>query len=185
LGDPESPCQPLYAGQHTRQAAVNAPPPGAVGPLGDWAGRLTVFGAELAYVGLAAYLAWITFAAQAGQTPGVSGTVAGATGALAAAFGVGYATVLGVEASDAATRSFATGEAPSKIQRALRRINGAFSLNSLLGLGVLLYMTSGALLGIAYVTKSGQSPAVVRTIAIAFGGYVISFIGMAYKQYGR
>jgi len=33
------------------------------GPITDWAGRLTLMGAEAAYVGLAVYLSWITFAA--------------------------------------------------------------------------------------------------------------------------
>jgi len=163
---------------------MSAQPSAGVGPLGDWAGRLTLLGAELVYLGLAAYLAWITFSAHGGQTPGVSGTVSGVTGALAAAFGVGYATVLGVEAGRGPA-AFVAEQAPSKLAKALRRINAVFSLKSLLGLGVVLYLISGALLGIAYLIKSGQSPAVVRTIAIAFGGYVISYIGLAYKQYGR
>jgi hypothetical protein len=46
-------------------------------------------------------------------------------------------------------------------------------------------MLASMLLGVAYVTNSGESPAVVRTIAVAFGGYVISFVGLAYKGYGK
>jgi hypothetical protein len=69
------------------------------GPITDWAGRLTLMGSEVAYVGLAAYLAWITFAAEAHRAPSVSATVSGATGALAAAFGVAYATVIDAEAA--------------------------------------------------------------------------------------
>lgn len=153
-----------------------------IGPLGDWTGRLTLLGAELVYFGLAVYLTWITFTAQGTTTPAVSGAVSGATGALAAAFGVGYAAVLGVEASDgSATREY-QGFA-QRIAPALNWLGAVLSLKSLLGFGVVLYMVSGGLLGITYLAHSDQSPAVVHTIAIAFGGYVISYIGLVYKQY--
>jgi hypothetical protein len=152
------------------------------GPITDWAGRLTLMGAEVAYVGLAVYLAWITFAAQAHQAPAVSATVSGATGALAAAFGVAYATVVDSEAAH--SRAAAVGlVAESKLSAFLNAMGRALSLKHLLGAGVLLYMLASMLLGVAYVTNSGESPAVVRTIAVAFGGYVISFVGLAYKGY--
>jgi hypothetical protein len=154
------------------------------GPITDWAGRLTLMGAEAAYVGLAVYLSWITFAAQAHEVPSVSATVSGATGALAAAFGVGYATV--VDAGAAGSRAAAVGLAEeSKLGALARAIGRALSLEHLLGAGVLLYMLASMLLGVAYVTNSAESPAVVRTIAVAFGGYVISFVGLAYKGYGK
>lgn len=153
------------------------------GPITDWAGRLTLMGAEVAYVGLAVYLAWITFGAQAHQAPSVSATVSGATGALAAAFGVGYATV--VDADAARSRAAVGLVAESRLSAFANAIGRALSLKHLLGAGVLLYMLASMLLGVAYVTNSAESPAVVRTIAVAFGGYVISFVGLAYRGYGK
>jgi hypothetical protein len=141
-------------------------------------------GAEVAYAGLAVYLAWITFEAQSHHAPSVSATVSGATGALAAAFGVGYAAVVDAEAA----RVKAVGAAfvaRSKLSAFAAAIGNALSIRRLLGAGVLLYMLSSMLLGVGYVTNSAESPAVVRTIAVAFGGYVISFVGLAYKGYGK
>ena len=154
------------------------------GPITDWAGRLTLMGAEAAYVGLAVYLAWITFEAQAHQAPSVSATVSGTTGALAAAFGVGYATVVDAEAAHSRTAPVGL-VAESKLSAFANAIGRALSIKHLLGAGVLLYMLASMLLGVAYVTNSAESPAVVRTIAVAFGGYVISFVGLAYKGYGK
>ncbi|HWB21772.1 MAG TPA: hypothetical protein VG652_02670 [Gaiellaceae bacterium] len=153
------------------------------GPLTDWAGRLTLMGAEAAYVGLAVYLAWITFDAQAGQAPVVPGAIAGATAALATAFGVGYATVIDKQAEQAGMSTFAASPAPSALGRLLEKIGNALSIKRLLGVGVIVYMLASMLLGVAYVTNSAEAPAVVRTISVAFGGYVISFIGLAYKGY--
>jgi hypothetical protein len=161
---------------------MNSPAGRQPGPITDWAGRLTLMGAEVAYVGLAVYLAWITFGADANHAPSVSATVSGATGALAAAFGVGYATV--VDAQAAQSKSLVDrGVAQSRLGATVAAIGRALSLRNLLGAGVLLYMLASMLLGVAYVTNSGESPAVVRTIAVAFGGYVISFVGLAYKGY--
>lgn len=163
---------------------MNSPAGRQPGPITDWAGRSTLMGAEAAYVGLAVYLAWITFEAQSHQAPSVSATVSGATGALAAAFGVGYATV--VDAQAAAGRRAAVGLiGQSKLSTLAGAIKNALSIRRLLGAGVLLYLLASMLLGVAYVTNSSESPAIVRTIAVAFGGYVISFVGLAYKGYRR
>jgi hypothetical protein len=141
-------------------------------------------GAEAAYVGLAVYLAWITFEAQAHHAPSVSATVSGATGALAAVFGVGYATVVDAEAAHGKGAA-APFVAQGKLSVLANAIGNALSIKRLVGAGVLLYMLASMLLGVAYVTNSAESPAVVRTIAVAFGGYVISFIGLAYKGYAK
>jgi hypothetical protein len=162
---------------------MNSPAGRQPGPITDWAGRLTLMGAEAAYVGLAVYLAWITFEAQSHQAPSVSATVSGATGALAAAFGVGYATVVDAQAADGRRVAGLIGE--SRLGSLAGAIGNALSIRRLLGVGVLLYLLASMLLGVAYVTNSSESPAVVRTIAVAFGGYVISFVGLAYKGYRR
>jgi hypothetical protein len=149
------------------------------GPLTDWAGRLTLMGAEAAYVALAVYLAWITFDAPDGLAPEVPDTIAAAAGALATAFGVGYATVIDKQAAHIDAAALVPRPKPGM----LAAIGNALSIRRLLGVGVILYMVASMLLGVAYVTNSAESPAVVRTIAVAFGGYVIGFIGLAYKGY--
>ena len=138
----------------------------------DWAGRLTLAGAELAYLGVTVYLMWITWHASSGQPPHVSDGVVGVAGALAAAFGIGYASLLGVTPQQ--TRG--EGTTPSWFDR-------TFTLNNLLGAGVFAYMIVGAALGITYIGNQSESPGVVKTIAVAFGGYVIAYIGQVYKNY--
>src|SRR5262245_62980699 len=61
-------------------------------------------------------------------------------------------------------------------------INKVLTQNNLLGAGVLSYMAAGAALGVTYLANQNESPGIVKTIAVAFGGYVIAYIGTAYKN---
>jgi hypothetical protein len=54
-----------------------------------------------------------------------------------------------------------------------------------LGAGVILYMVAGVLLGGTYVVREVESPGVVKAIAVAFGGYVIAYVGKAYSDWAR
>jgi len=147
----------------------------------DWAGRLSLVGAELLYLGLALYLSWITWDSASGAVPGVSGGIAGTTAALATAFGVGYASLLGV------AQQGTPYAAPARVTglRALWHwlINKVLTQNNLLGAGVFSYMAAGAALGVTYLANQNESPGIVKTIAVAFGGYVIAYIGTAYKNW--
>jgi hypothetical protein len=48
--------------------------------------------------------------------------------------------------------------------------------------GVFVYMAVGAACGLTYLANVGETPGLLRTVAVAFGGYVIAYIGAAYKQ---
>ena len=150
-----------------------------VTPVSDWAGRLTLAGAELAYIALVVYLVRETWHSPPGKVPSVSDAVAATTAALATAFAIGYASVLGVPPADETTR----GLDATKPVRFLHWLYSQFSLRNLLGLGVFMYMAAGAALGLTYLANTKESPGVVKTIAVAFGGYVIAYIGKAYKDY--
>lgn len=150
-------------------------------PVSDWAGRLTLIGAEVTYLGLAAYLTWLTWTAKQGTVPGVSGAVAGVAGALAAVFGVGYAALLGV--TPAQTEAFAAVAGRGTVRTFFAWLDHVLTLNNLLGAGVFSYMAAGAALGTTYVLNPSESPGIVQTIAVAFGGYVIAYLGLVYKNY--
>ena len=137
-------------------------------------------GAELTYLGVVAYLAWITWNARAGTTPPVSAGIVGVAGALAAVFAIGYASLLGVPGPAPAAR--ATGQGP--VRSVLAWLNSVLTQNNLLGVGVFAYMAAGAALGITYIAHQSESPGIVKTIAVAFGGYVVAYIGRVYKDYG-
>lgn len=148
-------------------------------PVSDWAGRLTVLGAELAYLALVTYLVRTTWHSPDGKVPDVSDVVAGTTAALATAFAIGYASVLGVPPADE-RRAGLDGTKPVRF---LRWLWSQFNLRNLLAFGVFMYMAAGAALGLAYLANPKETPNVVKTIAVAFGGYAIAYIGKAYKDY--
>ena len=150
-------------------------------PISDWAGRLTVVGAEVAYIGVASYLVWVTWDASSGTTPSVSDGVAGVAGALATAFGIGYAALLGISGDGAA---FAPPEGVQGFRKFLAWLNHVLTLDNLLGAGVFAYMAVGAALGATYLWNQSESPGIVKTIAVAFGGYVIAYLGTVYRNYG-
>jgi hypothetical protein len=143
----------------------------------DWAGRLTLLGAELLYLGLVIYLAKITWESAANTVPSVSAGIAGTTAALATAFGVGYASLLGVPPSGQLWRAPEV-EWWRKVWHWVTAV--LLTQNNLLGAGVFLYMGAGATLGVTYLWNQSESPGIVKTIAVAFGGYVIAYIGTAY-----
>ena len=150
-------------------------------PVSDWAGRLTLVGAELAYLAVAGYLVWVTWDAKAGTVPGVSGAIAGTAAALATTFGLGYASILGVPASGGDT--FAAPANAGPLRKMLAWLDHVLTLNNLLGAGVFAYMAAGAGLGATYIFNQTESPGVVKAIAVAFGGYVIAYIGLVYKNW--
>jgi hypothetical protein len=155
------------------------PPAGPTRPVSDWAGRLTLFGAELAYIALVAYLVRTTWHSPQGKVPDVSDAVAGTTAALATAFAIGYASVLGVPPAGEQIQGL-NATAPVRF---LRWLYSHFNLRNLLGLGVFMYMAAGAALGLTYLANIKEAPGIVKTISVAFGGYVIAYIGKAYKDY--
>jgi hypothetical protein len=149
-------------------------------PISDWAGRLTLLGAEIAYIGVVAYLVWVTWDASTGTPPSISEGIVGVAGALATAFGIGYAAVLGVTANGV---TFAAPSGAGRLRTFLAWLNHVVTLNNLLGAGVFAYMAAGAALGVTYLWNQSESPGIVKTIAVAFGGYVIAYLGIVYRNY--
>jgi hypothetical protein len=134
---------------------------------------LTLLGSEVAFAGLFAYVMYETWDATAGTAPSISGPVQGAAGALAVALAAGYAGELGTAASAGI----------SALSRATWRDLTTGEL--ILFLGVFVYMAVGAACGITYLAHTEETPGLLKTVAVAFGGYVIAYIGAAYKQLGR
>jgi hypothetical protein len=149
-------------------------------PVSDWAGKLTLIGAELTYAALVVYLVRTTRNSPEGKVPDISDAVAGTTAALAAVFGIAFASVLGVPP---AAPPDTPGLTATKPVRFFRWLGSQFNLRNLLALGVAVYLLAGAALGATYLKYNKEAPGVVKTIAIAFGGYVIAYIGKAYKDY--
>jgi hypothetical protein len=130
---------------------------------------VTLFASEIAFAGLFAYVIYETWEAKSGKPPDISNPVEGAAAALAVALAAGYAGALGVQ--------------PQPGTRAIAWFSKWPSLTDvLLFLGVFLYMFVGAACGLTYLANVEEAPGLLKTVAIAFGGYVIAYIGAAYRQ---
>jgi hypothetical protein len=130
----------------------------------------TLFASEIAFAGLFAYILFQTWDATSGQEPEISTPVASAAGALAVALAAGYAGALGMT--------------PTPGVHAMQWFNkkNLFSTEALVLIGVFLYMAIGAACGLTYLAKVEEAPGIVKTVAVAFGGYAIAYIGAAYRQ---
>jgi hypothetical protein len=146
-------------------------------PLRTAVRGLTLLGALLAYGALAGYVLWETWAAS--TAPTISNVQGAALGALAVALGAGYASILGVPPKTGGTRITGTGW--EKVKAWLRIV---LLERTLLGAGVILYMLAGGAMCLTYAFNEAQTPSIVKTVAVAFGGYVIAYIGAAYERFG-
>jgi hypothetical protein len=142
--------------------------------LGAAIGLVLVVGAEFMYLALVIYLVVATFQSEHLKQATINGAVVGATGALAGIFGTAFAALLGV---DVGPRELAGKDT------LWLKVRSMFTLNNVLGAGVILYMVAGVLLGGTYVIREVESPGVVKAVAVAFGGYVIAYVGKAYSDW--
>jgi hypothetical protein len=135
---------------------------------------VTLIAVEAAFLALVFSFVWRTFAAKSGSPPNLADVQVSAAGALAVALGAGYAVTLGVPPSDAGF--------PEKDKELPDLIKEVFTERLWLSVGVFAYMIAGFAACVAYGMNEAETPSVLRTIAVGFGGYVIAYIGMAYRQ---
>jgi hypothetical protein len=132
---------------------------------------LTLAAAEIAFVALVVRVIVVTWQAEAGTPPDLPGVQVDGLAALAVVLGVGYALVLGVPTPNAAQRQGVWAE--------LKQVVGE---EALLFIGVILYMLAGFAISVTYALNEAETPEVLKTITIAFGGYVLAYISAAYQQ---
>jgi hypothetical protein len=149
---------------------ANPPPDPTREKLAALVRAVTLAGAEVAFAGLFAYIIYLTWDASAQQPPSISGPIQGAAAALAVALAAGYAAALGMQPASGSTAF------------AWIREGGLKTSDFWLFLGVLLYMAVGAACGLTYLANVDETPSLLKTVSIAFGGYVIAYLGTAYKQ---
>ncbi len=131
---------------------------------------LTLAAAELTFVGLVILFLVRTWEAKAGIPPTLSSVETSALGGLAVLLGGGYGVVLGAQGS-VGPQDLAGGA-----------VKKAIGERTLLFAGVIFYMFAGFAICVTYGLNEAETPAVLRTIAIAFAGYVVAYISTAYQQ---
>lgn len=138
--------------------------------------NVTVLAALVAYAGLAVYVVWQTWQAASGTPAEVPGVQSAALGALAVALGAGYAVILGVPPKEEEEIR------ASGFRRFWKWITAGGTGTVLLGLGALLYLVVGIVISATYAFNEAETPTVLSTIAVGFGGYVIAYLGAAYSK---
>lgn len=138
---------------------------------------LTLAAAELAFVGLTAIFVIETWAAKAGETPDLSAVQGSALAGLAVLLGGGFGVVLGAQG-----KGGAKALAPAPNESVAQAVKKAVGERTVLFAGVIIYMFAGFLICVTYALNEAQTPSILKTIAIAFAGYVVAFVSTAYQQ---
>lgn len=166
------------------------PPPPAVDPseLHDdpfktAVQNLTLLVALIAYVGLALYIVKQTWDARGRNAPTVPDVQSAALAALAVALGAGYAVILGVPPKTA--RELGITRRNDGLRNFWKWLTGASTGTWLLGLGALAYLLVGIVIATTYAFNEQETPKILSTIAVGFGGYVIAYIGAAYQKLAK
>jgi hypothetical protein len=139
--------------------------------LANFVKAMTLFVAEVAFLGLVISFVWRTATAKTGMPPDLPDVQVSAAGALAIVLGGGYALTLGVPSSEALVKNGVVATVGSLLSEKLW-----------LSLGVVFYLAAGIAACITYGLSEAETPGILKTIAVGFGGYVIAYIGMAYRQ---
>jgi hypothetical protein len=154
---------------------------------------ILLYAAIFTFVGFYAYFIVKISTASGGAPPTFDATMVSAAAALAGVLGSAFAVVIGVPTDPNSTNDqlrTAMDEAetgPRTTQRvvALRRV---LSLEPShvekpswpLTVGIWAYATVGAAVAVTYFLNQDETPDALRTLAVAFGGYVIALVTMAY-----
>src|SRR3954464_14149418 len=138
---------------------------------------LTLAAAEIAFVGLTAIFVFETWAADGGTAPDLSAVQGSALAGLAVLLGGGFGVVLGAQG-----KGGAKALAPDDDVTVAQAVKKAGGERTLLFAGVILYMFAGLVICATYALNEAETPSILRTIAVAFAGYVVAFISTAYQQ---
>jgi hypothetical protein len=138
---------------------------------------LTLAAAELAFVGLTVIFVIETWTAKGGTTPDLSAVQGSALAGLAVLLGGGFGVVLGAQG-----KGGAKALAPDANQTVAQAVKKAVGERMLLFAGVIIYMFAGFVICVTYALNEAETPSILKTIAIAFAGYVVAFVSTAYQQ---
>lgn len=130
---------------------------------------ITLGTAEIAFVALVASFVIQTWKAKTGVPPDPPAVQADALAGLALLLGGGYGVILGAQGQGGTSGLLAS----------LKKITGE---RALLFAGVIIYMFAGFAICMTYALQEAETPSVLKTIAIAFAGYVVAYISTAYQQ---
>ncbi|HTX46677.1 MAG TPA: hypothetical protein VMD48_10375 [Solirubrobacteraceae bacterium] len=150
---------------------------------------LIVYGAVLAFAGLFIDFMVVISSAKPGTKPSIDATLISAAAALAGVLGSAFALKVGVPPSPATiNRKLAAHLSDPSRNKAAARIRQALSLEPSasndvswpLTFGIWVYAIVATATLVVYVLNQNETPSSVKALAVAFGGYVIALLNMAY-----
>jgi hypothetical protein len=156
---------------------------------------LVLYGATLTFAGLYIYFVVKISTARSGAPPTFDATLVTAAAALAGVLGSAFALEIGTTTDASATNqalSEALGRAIGTKERTLARLWQALSLEpSTVGTsswpktaGIWVYAIVASAVSITYVLNQNETPATIKALAVAFGGYVIALVTASYRNAG-
>ena len=153
---------------------------------------LILYGAVLTFAGLYAYFIARILAAAPGKPPDLDAAMVSAAAALAGVLGSAFALEVGTPRDESKTNpdlATALDEAQTNTDRVTARIRQILSLESSSTetaswpktFGIWVYAVVAAAVAVTYVLNQSETPATIKALAVAFGGYVIALITNAYN----
>jgi hypothetical protein len=147
---------------------------------------LVLYGATLTFAGFYAYFIVKITGADANSPPQLNSAMVSAAAALSGVLGSAFALVIGVptEVTNEDLQK-AIAENPKKKQTRLRTLlslepGGPDRSSWPLTFGVWAYAVVASAVAIVYLLNQGETPSMIKALAIAFAGYVIAFVTAAY-----
>jgi tellurite resistance protein TehA-like permease len=156
---------------------------------------LVLYGAIVTFAALYVYFIVKISAARPGTPPSLDATLISTAAALAGVLGSAFALEIGTTTDASATNqalSQAVDGASNLKQKSLARIWQALSLDPKSvssaswpkTFGIWVYAMVASAVAITYVLNQNETPAAIKALAVAFGGYVIALVTAAYKNAG-
>jgi hypothetical protein len=159
---------------------------------------LVVYGATLMFAAFYGYFIAEIASAATNHPPKLDRTMVAAAAALAGVLGSAFALYVGLPSdttNEDLERALAKETDTSKKRNFWRRQNwwrrflslepsGRHRASWPLTCGVWVYAIVATAVALVYVLNQGETPASIRTIAIGFAGYVVSFMTAAYGLSG-
>ena len=149
---------------------------------------LVLYGATLTFAGFYAYFMTRIAEATTNKAPHFNPAMISASAALAGVLGSAFALVVGVptDTVNEDLRAAMTDEEKKKkpmtwLRRALSLEPAADDASSWpLTFGIWMYAAVASAVAVVYFLNQGETPSMIKALAIAFAGYVIALVTAAY-----
>ena len=151
---------------------------------------LLLYGASLTFAGFYGYFMEEIVSAPSGHAPAFAPALVAAAAALAGVLGSAFALVIGLPTDPAGVNKTLGAEIDKPPEKRRRGVwlwrffslepAGTDRASWPLTVGIWAYALVASAVAIVYFLHSAETPPTIKTLAVAFAGYVITFVTAAY-----